>query len=267
MDIALFQWSRLSQRIMITSSCGYDGLMQQRVRSCRALRDAGCDGLSAGQLAERLSAGQAGGVGQAPGGVGQLLGALLSAGLIRRVAGHQSWAYVAAEHGQCYLPEAPAAPQAPGQGEGDAEPGSAAAADAVAPQKLPAAAQAGAPQDSGEAANGQPRLGSSSSAAPVQEGRAGAPELGDRAGAAAQAAAAHMGAREATTGAASSITPGGSGPPNGSREVPADGEPAAGELMLLPWTDHNGRLNRPLWRALTQRAISLVIRHPGVLAR
>ena len=245
------------------------GLMQQHVRSCRALRDAGCNGLSAGQLAERVSAGQAGEAacaGQAPGSNGQLLGALLSAGLIRRVAGYQSWAYVAAEHSQCYLPEAPAAQQAPGQGEGTAEPGSAAAADAVAPQKVPVTTQAGASQDSSEMAGKQPQLGSSSGAAPMLEGHAGMPELQDLAGAAAQAAAAHTDARKATIGAASSSTPDASNPSSGCHELSTDSESAANEATLLPWTDHQGRLNRPLWRALTQRAISLVIRHPGMHA-
>ena len=34
--------------------------------------------------------------------------------------------------------------------------------------------------------------------------------------------------------------------------------------LLQPWTDHRGRLNEPFLRSLTQRAVSVVIRHPGM---
>ena len=40
------------------------------------------------------------------------------------------------------------------------------------------------------------------------------------------------------------------------------GEKGEGTL-LQPWTDHRGRLNEPFLRSLTQRAVSVVIRHPG----
>lgn len=33
--------------------------------------------------------------------------------------------------------------------------------------------------------------------------------------------------------------------------------------LLQPWSDHHGRLNEPFLRSLTQRAVSIVIRHPG----
>ena len=34
--------------------------------------------------------------------------------------------------------------------------------------------------------------------------------------------------------------------------------------QIAPWTDANGRLNEPYWRSLTQRAMSAVLRSPGM---
>lgn len=45
-------------------------------------------------------------------------------------------------------------------------------------------------------------------------------------------------------------------------EAAVPGEKGEGTL-LQPWTDHRGRLNEPFLRSLTQRAVSVVIRHPG----
>jgi hypothetical protein len=39
---------------------------------------------------------------------------------------------------------------------------------------------------------------------------------------------------------------------------------AAEGMPLLPWQDHKGHLNEPLWRGLVQRAISVVVRNPGM---
>lgn len=47
----------------------------------------------------------------------------------------------------------------------------------------------------------------------------------------------------------------------GSQQEPA-GDKGEGTL-LQPWSDHHGRLNEPFLRSLTQRAVSIVIRHPG----
>lgn len=43
------------------------------------------------------------------------------------------------------------------------------------------------------------------------------------------------------------------------QEVSGEGE----GTLLQPWSDHRGRLNEPFLRSITQRAVSIVIRHPG----
>eukprot|EP00884_Botryococcus_braunii_P001276 jgi/Botrbrau1/11149/Bobra.182_2s0004.1 len=35
------------------------------------------------------------------------------------------------------------------------------------------------------------------------------------------------------------------------------------EVLMMPWLDLDGQLNRPYWRALVQRAVGIVVRHPG----
>jgi hypothetical protein len=35
------------------------------------------------------------------------------------------------------------------------------------------------------------------------------------------------------------------------------------EVLMMPWLDLDGQLNRPYWRALVHRAVGIVVRHPG----
>ncbi|KAK9915548.1 hypothetical protein WJX75_000584 [Coccomyxa subellipsoidea] len=51
--------------------------------------------------------------------------------------------------------------------------------------------------------------------------------------------------------------------PDASRQ-PAEAAAARPPAENSPWTDHRGRLNEPFLRSLTQRAVSVVIRHPGI---
>ena len=35
------------------------------------------------------------------------------------------------------------------------------------------------------------------------------------------------------------------------------------EQLIRPWLDHAGGVNVPLWRDLSAKAVTLVLRHPG----
>jgi hypothetical protein len=36
------------------------------------------------------------------------------------------------------------------------------------------------------------------------------------------------------------------------------------EVLLMPWHNHLGRVNRPYWHALVQRVLSVIVRNPGM---
>ncbi len=53
---------------------------------------------------------------------------------------------------------------------------------------------------------------------------------------------------------------------DGGQSEAHQGQEVSGEgegTLLQPWSDHRGRLNEPFLRSITQRAVSIVIRHPG----
>lgn len=49
----------------------------------------------------------------------------------------------------------------------------------------------------------------------------------------------------------------------GARVVPVAIEEGGKEVLLMPWLDHLGRVNRPYWQALVRRVLSVVVRNPG----
>jgi len=186
------------------------------------LRDAGHDGLPAGQVASRLraqlqpeaaaAASDGGGVDYGPGpashwqaAAGACLQHLVGYGLVRRVAGWAAHMYAASEHSQRFLVH----PQ-PQQG--------------CAPAALPAGAAgaAGGQQGAAEPLLQEQQAAGGSAQAPRGDGTAAAP-------------------------AAAAV-----------------GQQAGGpELLIKPWLDHRGHLNRPLYGALTQKAVNVALRNPG----
>eukprot|EP00877_Chromochloris_zofingiensis_P012685 jgi/Chrzof1/7670/Cz02g32110.t1 len=45
---------------------------------------------------------------------------------------------------------------------------------------------------------------------------------------------------------------------------PSSPSGAPNEILLKPWLDHKGHLNRPYWKALVQLVMGVVLRNPGI---
>ena len=214
------------------------------------------------------------------------LRSLLRHGLVRRVPGFSNVAYVASEHSQRFLllpqfdaahPPPPTLPgglevhaQVPGFGAVEAQPVivtaivTAASVLTSSEEVQPAAASQGPPL-----AHGGAPVGGEAAADAVRqlpsadvEGTPPGPDM---------AAVADSGA------VASRSQPEQASPqPSPSAEgLEAVGDVAAQQLpqstvlpqeqMIRPWLDHAGAMNAPLWRDLSGKAVTLVLRHPGAL--
>ena len=206
----------------------------------RAIRAARWDGLSEEQLAAHLQQQDTCAAGQD---TAALLAVLQKHGLIRRVPGFADWAYVASEHVLRYLPDPPNTGGSP------------------LPPLAPDAACSGKvnAQLTRMLASLQPSR-DSRSPSPVSEvpGQASASQQAASAGMQAAQPMQEDPAAAVGNGVGSSHAAGQQGP----RAVQTD-KAGGADAVLMPWQDQKGRLNEPLWRALSQRAVSIVLRHPG----
>ena len=189
------------------------------------------------------------------------LRALLHHGLVRRVPGFNHVSYLASEHSQRYLllpPYLPAhsLPQPPGPSARVAPAGA-----SSTPNKGPATGAASASGD----------------VAPTEQGPAGVPQQapqapGDTVNGEAGASAATTSAQPKAPLSATTPQPlQSAGQTNAVQQ--RDGSRPSGtiapraaprEQVVRPWLDHAGGINVPLWRDLTAKAVTLVLRHPGM---
>ena len=184
--------------------------------------------------------------------------------LVRRVPGFNHVAYVASEHSQRYLllpphhlpahalptPPGPSAPVAPAGA--DSMPGEDHASDAALASEasMGAGTPAGVLQQAPQAPSGALNAKASTSAV-TASAQSSTPTV---------ATPLHL---MQTAGQANAVRQGDGGQP------PATAAPrvAPSKQVIRPWLDHAGGINVPLWRDLTAKAVTLVLRHPGTGSR
>ncbi len=186
---------------------------------------------------------------------------LLHHGLVRRVPGFNHVAYVASEHSQRYLllppclpahtlpgPAGPSAPVAPAgttamPGNELARGAASASEDGVSTAAEP---QVGVPQQAPQAPSGALDAEASASAATASDQR-NTPSMATLPQPVQPAGRTH-GVQQRDGGRPSATA--------APRVAPR-------EQVIRPWLDHAGGVNVPLWRDLTAKAVTLVLRHPG----
>ncbi|BDA44462.1 hypothetical protein COCOBI_05-6470 [Coccomyxa sp. Obi] len=222
----------------------------------RLVRDAGPDGLTLQQLCSSTPASHDK--------AEELLAALLRFGLIQRIGGYLAWSYVASEHSWRFLADGAGAQglsagamQPPAEASGSAHAGSQPVqAASMGTMHEPVQATGAASASAAASGTSRPPRKKPTAAATPRDLRPAAAARNGR-GSADRGASQQAQQIDSRGGGREDV-----GAATGSQREPA-GDKGEGTL-LQPWSDHHGRLNEPFLRSLTQRAVSIVIRHPGI---